>query len=66
MGSLPRAEDHRKPDHPVEALFYKRWSPRALSGEPLTDQELYTIFEAARWAPSNVQGTGVAIPLHVP
>ncbi|HVV01620.1 MAG TPA: nitroreductase family protein [Verrucomicrobiae bacterium] len=49
---LPRAEDHRKPDHPVESLFYRRWSPRAMSGEPLTEKEILTLFEAARWAPS--------------
>ena len=52
MNRLPRAEDHRKPDYPIEAIFYRRWSPRALSGEPITDDELFTIFEAARWAPS--------------
>lgn len=52
MGKLPRAEDHRKPDHPIEPLFYRRWSPRAMSGEPISEQELLSVFEAARWAPS--------------
>jgi nitroreductase len=33
-------------------LFLRRWSPRALSGEPITDAELMTLFEAGRWAPS--------------
>jgi len=42
----------RKADYPIEPLFLKRWSPRAMSGEPLTEQELMTLFEAARWAPS--------------
>lgn len=42
----------RTPDHPIEPLFIRRWSPRAMSGEPLSDQELRTLFEAARWAPS--------------
>jgi nitroreductase len=46
------ALDHRKPDHPVEPLFVARWSPRAMSGEPLSDGEIFTLFEAARWAPS--------------
>ena len=49
---LPRAEDFRQPDHAIEPLFIRRWSPRALSGEPLTDAELMSLFEAARWAPS--------------
>src|SRR6187402_2128065 len=42
----------RKADHPVESLFVERWSPRAMSGEPLSDGEILTLFEAARWAPS--------------
>ena len=46
------ALEDRKADHPVETLFVARWSPRAMSGEPLTDDEIRTLFEAARWAPS--------------
>jgi nitroreductase len=42
----------RKADHPVEPLFVARWSPRAMSGESLTQEEMLTLFEAARWAPS--------------
>jgi nitroreductase len=49
---MENALDSRKPDHPVEPLFVARWSPRAMSGEPLSDGELLTLFEAARWAPS--------------
>lgn len=52
MSQLPNPEEHRKPEHPIEPLFVRRWSPRALSGESLTQQELMTLFEAARWAPS--------------
>jgi nitroreductase len=52
MSKLPDPDKYRKPDHPIEPLFYRRWSPRAMSGEPLSEQELLTIFEAARWAPS--------------
>jgi nitroreductase len=39
--------------YPVDELFLDRWSPRALSGEGVTDEELMTLFEAARWAPSS-------------
>jgi nitroreductase len=49
---MKNALEHRKADHPVEPLFVARWSPRAMSGEPLTEEELFTLFEAARWAPS--------------
>jgi nitroreductase len=52
MSQLPKAEDHRKPEYPIESLFIRRWSPRAMTGEPLSDEELMRLFEAARWAPS--------------
>ena len=43
---------YRRPRRPIEALIYRRWSPRAMSGEALGDDEIETLFEAARWAPS--------------
>jgi len=52
MAALPDPLSHRKADHPILDLFLKRWSPRAMTGEPLSDAELSTLFEAARWAPS--------------
>lgn len=42
----------RTADFPIEALILERWSPRAMSGEPLTAAEISRLFEAARWAPS--------------
>jgi nitroreductase len=47
---------HRRADHPIDDLFLRRWSPRAMSGEALTEEELATLFEAARWAPSSGNG----------
>lgn len=47
---------HRKPDHAIEPLFLKRWSPRAMSGEMIGKEELFRLFEAARWAPSSYNG----------
>src|SRR3954469_2502974 len=52
MSHLSQADQVRKADHPIEPIFVRRWSPRAMTGEPITDQELLTLFEAARWAPS--------------
>jgi len=52
MSQLPKAEDFRKADYPIEPLFVRRWSPRAMSGDPITEREMLTLFEAARWAPS--------------
>jgi nitroreductase len=47
----------RKADYPIDSLFLDRWSPRAFTGEPISQDELFTMLEAARWAPSsgNVQ-----------
>lgn len=47
----------RRADHAVEGQFLDRWSPRAMSGEQIALEELLSLFEAARWAPSssNVQ-----------
>lgn len=45
--------NNRKPEYSVNPLFISRWSSLAMSGEPLSDQELFTLFEAAKWAPSS-------------
>lgn len=43
----------RAPEHPIQSFILNRWSPRAMSGEVLSDEELMPLFEAARWAPSS-------------
>jgi len=43
----------RNADHPIDSLFVDRWSPRAMSGEPIDEADLFVLFEAARWAPSS-------------
>jgi len=48
-----RIDDYRTPDWPIEPMLYRRWSPRAMSGETLNDEEIMSLFEAARWAPSS-------------
>lgn len=47
---------YRIPTYPIQPLILNRWSPRAMSGEELTEQELFPLFEAARWAPSSFNG----------
>ena len=42
----------RQPDRPVDRLFLERWSPRAFDGSDMPEEDLLTMFEAARWAPS--------------
>ncbi len=43
----------RNTEYKINSLFTDRWSPRAMSGEELTDEEFLPLFEAARWAPSS-------------
>ncbi len=44
---------YRKPEHAISEAILSRWSPRAMSGEPIGDNELMPLIEAARWAPSS-------------
>lgn len=44
---------HRAPEHEVEPIFLNRWSPRAFSSEPIDEETLLSVFEAAKWAPSS-------------
>ncbi len=53
---MTKGTEKRKADYPIDSLFLDRWSPRAMSGESITDEELFTLFEAARWAPSSYNG----------
>jgi nitroreductase len=48
-----KGSSRRSSAYPIDPQFLDRWSPRAMSGEPLTQAQLLTLFEAARWAPSS-------------
>ena len=48
-----QALDAREPSRPILDIFPGRWSPRAFDGTPTTADEMHTILEAARWAPSS-------------
>ena len=52
MAGASKPEEIRKADHPIEPIFIRRWSPRAMSGTALSADDLARLFEAARWAPS--------------
>jgi nitroreductase len=43
----------RNPTHKINSLFVNRWSPRSMTGEEIDDDDLMSLFEAARWAPSS-------------
>ena len=44
---------YRKPEFEIDEIFLNRWSPRAMSGEEMSEAELMSLFEAAKWAPSS-------------
>src|SRR6266581_4786864 len=48
-----KGSEVRKADHEIEPILLDRWSPRAMSGEEISHEELMRLFEAARWAPSS-------------
>ena len=50
---MNEALEVRKTEYQVSDIFPQRWSPRAMSGESISDEELMSLFEAARWAPSS-------------
>lgn len=39
-------------DHPIQQLLSRRWSPYAFSDREISTEDLRSLFEAARWAPS--------------
>ena len=40
-------------DYPVHDLITKRWSPYSFDDRPVSESDLRSLFEAARWAPSS-------------
>ncbi|MEA3244447.1 MAG: nitroreductase family protein [Pseudomonadota bacterium] len=48
---------YREPEYPINHIFLQRWSPRAYDASQMPVADLFTILEAARWAPSayNIQ-----------
>ncbi|WP_337188004.1 nitroreductase family protein [Phenylobacterium sp.] len=48
--------DGRTALHGTDPMFLARWSPRAFTGEPMPQDLLLSLFEAASWAPSAFNG----------
>lgn len=46
-------DEIRDSAYPIQPLILHRWSPRSMTGESLTEEEVMPLFEAARWAPSS-------------
>lgn len=43
----------RKADFPIDPQFTERWSPHAYMGEVVSEADVMSMLEAARWAPSS-------------
>jgi nitroreductase len=43
----------RTTEYPINPLILNRWSPRSMTGEELDEDDIMSLFEAARWAPSS-------------
>lgn len=41
------------PDYPINELIAQRWSPYAFADRPVSNDDLRSLFEAARWAASS-------------
>lgn len=54
---MTKQTQNRKADYPIDDLYLERWSSRAFSNETVDEDLLFSLFEAARWAPSaaNIQ-----------
>lgn len=50
---LEEVKKFRRSENEVEPFIIKRWSPRSMTGETIDNNELMSLFEAAKWAPSS-------------
>jgi nitroreductase len=46
-------EKVRRATNPINPLILNRWSSRSMTGEELGNEDIMSLFEAARWAPSS-------------
>jgi nitroreductase len=47
------AQKQAIPDHPIHELLARRWSPYAFAKRAVSEDDLRSLFEAARWAASS-------------
>lgn len=43
----------RSTTYEINPIIVNRWSPRSFVNDEISDKELFSLFEAARWAPSS-------------
>jgi len=50
--SQTKPETLRQPAYDIDPVFIQRWSPRSFANKDVPEETLFSLFEAARWAPS--------------
>ena len=48
--------NNRKANYFIDPIFLERWSARSFTGETMPEEDLLTMFEAARWSQSSGNG----------
>lgn len=49
---FPEVAENRSAAYEIDPVFLNRWSPRSFKEDQVPDDVLFSLFEAARWAPS--------------
>lgn len=49
----PEVQKNRIPEYSINEILVSRWSPRSFAQYDISDKELFSLFESARWAPSS-------------
>jgi nitroreductase len=55
-------EEARISTYKINPIILNRWSPRSMTDEKLSYEELMSLFEAARWAPSSANSNSNSQP----
>ena len=56
LSNVALEEEVRRSSYKINPLILNRWSSRSMTSEELKDEEVMSLFEAARWAPSSGNG----------
>lgn len=52
MSHSVTADHLRKPSYDIDPVYLNRWSPRSILDKEVPEEVLFSLFEAAHWAPS--------------
>ncbi|TCP20856.1 nitroreductase [Scopulibacillus darangshiensis] len=52
MSNNTQVKTERQANYDIDPIYLNRWSPRSYQEKDVPEDVLYSVFEAARWAPS--------------